>query len=132
MKFDAAKGVLSRVQTVPTIPEGFKGTSHTAEVVVHPNGKFVYGSNRGHNSIAVFTFDESKGELTPVQHQGQNIKTPRNFNVDLTGNFLLVGNQDSGSIIVFRIDLKTGKLEPTGESAAVGSPVCLRMMYVTP
>ncbi|MCS6978207.1 MAG: lactonase family protein [Gemmatales bacterium] len=125
-RYDAAKGTLTEIQTVTTLPHEVRPGYTTAEVVVHPSGKFVYGSNRGHNSIAVFTVDEATGKLTPAGHQGQGIKTPRNFNVDPTGRFLLVGNQDGDSISVFRIDPTSGALTPAGEPVAVPRPVCIR------
>jgi 6-phosphogluconolactonase len=127
-KYDAQKGALEELQTVPTLPKDFTGKSWTAEVQVHPSGKFVYGSNRGHDSIAVFTVDEKTGKLTAAGHQNSGIKTPRNFAIDPTGTYLLVGNQDGDSIVVFRIDPKTGELKPTGHSAKVFAPVCLKMM----
>jgi 6-phosphogluconolactonase len=125
--YDAARGALTPLQTVTTLPKPFKGAS-TAEVVVHPSGKFLYGSNRGHNSIAVFTIDAKTGKLTPAGHQSAGIRTPRNFVVGPTGAWLLVANQSSDSIVVFRIDRATGKLEPTGHTVEVFSPVCIRMM----
>ena len=100
----------------------------TAEVQVHPSGKFLYGSNRGHHSITIFSIDQSTGKLTAVGHQGQGIKTPRNFGIDPTGNFLLVANQDGNSVIVFRINQATGQLEATGSSIEVGSPVCVKFL----
>ena len=106
--YDAEKGVLKPVQTIDTLPKDFKGQSWTAEVVVHPTGKFVYGSNRGHNSIAVFTVDPKTGTLTAAGHQAKDIKTPRNFIVDPTGKYLLVANQDGDSVIVFQINPETG------------------------
>jgi 6-phosphogluconolactonase len=129
MDYDAEKGVLTKKQTISTLPEGAdrKGAS-TAEVQVHPSGKFVYGSNRGHNSIAVFAVDEKTGELKAVQNQGEGIKTPRNFGVDPTGKFLLVANQDGDSIIVFAIDPKTGELKPTDVKVEVGKPVCVKFV----
>jgi 6-phosphogluconolactonase len=126
--YDAQRGVLKPVQTVTALPKGFKGKSWTAEVVVHPSGKFVYGSNRGHDSIAVFSVDAKTGQLTPAGHQSDRIKTPRNFAIDPTGAWLLVANQASDSVIVFRIDPDTGRLEPTGHAAEVPVPVCVRMM----
>jgi 6-phosphogluconolactonase len=126
--YDAKRGALKPVQTVTTLPEGFKGKSWTAEVVVHPSGKFVYGSNRGHDSIAVFRVDAKTGQLTPAGHQSDRIKTPRNFAIDPTGAWMLVANQASDSVIVFRIDPDTGRLEPTGQAAEVPVPVCVRMM----
>jgi 6-phosphogluconolactonase len=125
--YDGDRGVLTILDTVPTLPKPHKGNS-TAEVVVHPSGKFVYGSNRGHNSIAIFRVDEATGKLTPAGHQGEGIKTPRNFVIDPTGRFLIVANQDSNSLVVFRIDAKTGALAPTGVRVAVPVPVCVRMM----
>jgi len=102
-QYDADKGQLSTLQTITTLPEGVtdrKGMS-TAEVVVHPSGKFLYGSNRGHHSIAAFAIDQSTGKLTAIGHQGKGIKTPRNFNIDPTGHYLLVANQDGDSVVVF-------------------------------
>lgn len=132
-QYDAAKGVLTPQQTISTLPEGVtdhKGMS-TAEVQVHPSGKFLYGSNRGHHSIAIFSIDLATGKLTAVGHQGQGIKTPRNFGIDPTGNYLLACNQDSDSVIVFRIDQTTGKLEPTGSTVSVGTPVCVKFLPLT-
>jgi 6-phosphogluconolactonase len=129
MRYDPAKGVLTPVQSVPTLPKAVKGNS-TAEVQVHPSGKFVYGSNRGHNSIAVFTVDQATGKLTPAGHQGMGIKIPRNFGIDPTGKYLLVANQGSDSIIVFEIDQQTGALKPTGQKVEVGRPVCVKFMAV--
>jgi 6-phosphogluconolactonase len=121
-------GTLNEIQTVSTIPgETQKGYS-TAEVVVHPSGKFLYGSNRGHNSIAVFKIDESTGKLTPGGHASSGIKTPRNFAIDPAGQYLIVANQDGHNLIVFRINEQTGELTPTGHTAEVTSPVCIRMM----
>lgn len=125
-RYDPAKGTLTEIQTVTTLPHELRPGYTTAEVVVHPSGKFVYGSNRGHNSIAVFTVDEATGKLTPAGHQGQGIKTPRNFNVDPSGRFLLVGNQDGDSVSVFRIDAQSGALTPVGEPVSVPRPVCIR------
>ena len=129
-QYDADKGVLTPHQTITTLPEGVtdrKGMS-TAEVQVHPSGKFLYGSNRGHHSIAIFSIDSATGKLTAVGHQGQGIKTPRNFGIDPTGNYLLVANQDGDSVIVFRIHQSTGQLEPTGSTIAVSSPVCVKFL----
>jgi 6-phosphogluconolactonase len=91
---------------------------------VHPNGKFVYASNRGHDSIAVFAFDASEGKLTCVENQPTQGKTPRHFAIDPTGQWLLAENQDSGSVVVFHIDAKTGRLSPTGQTVPIGAPTC--------
>lgn len=119
--YDATTGTLTKLETVSTLPGDFKGNS-TAEVRVHPTGKFVYVSNRGHDSIAVFAVKEN-GTLEPLCHVGTGGKTPRNFN--LCGNFLLAANQDTGNVVVFRIDEKTGSLTPTGLSIKVPMPVCV-------
>jgi 6-phosphogluconolactonase (cycloisomerase 2 family) len=128
--YDPAAGALSERQTVGTLPRDFNGTSATAEVVVHPNGKFLYGSNRGHDSIALFTIDGKTGTLTPAGHQPTRGKRPRNFALDPTGTYLLAANQDSDTVAVFRIDQKTGRLEPVGEPVRVPRPVCLRMVTI--
>ena len=125
--YDGKKGTLAEVQTIPTVPKGWKGGS-TAEVVVHPSGKFVYGSNRGHDSIAVFAVDAMSGKLTHVENQAKGVKTPRNFAIDPSGKYCLVANQDSHSVIVFRVDPETGKLSPTGVKVEIDQPVCVRFL----
>jgi 6-phosphogluconolactonase len=125
--YDPDKGVLTPIQTISTVPAGYKKGS-TAEVVVHPSGKFVYGSNRGHDSIAIFRADEKTGKLEAVGHQGKGIKTPRNFAIEPTGKYCLVANQDGDSVIVFEVDQKTGELTPTESKASVGKPVCVRFL----
>lgn len=126
--YDAAKGELSELQSISTLPESSGAKNSTAEVVVHPSGKFLYGSNRGHDSIAVFAIDPSTGKLTAAGHQGEGIQTPRNFVIEPGGRFLLVANQAGDNLLVFRIDPNTGALTPTGNRAEVGSPVCIRML----
>ncbi len=129
--YDAKRGLLSEVQTITTLPEGkFPGNS-TAEVQVHPSGKFLYGSNRGHNSIAAFAIDAETGRLTPLGNQSTLGKTPRNFGIDPTGAFLLAANQDSDTIVVFKIDPETGKLSPTGHQAEVPMPVCVKFLPIS-
>lgn len=127
---DQAKGALTTLQTISTLPEGesvIAGYS-TAEVQVHPSGKFVYGSNRGHNSIVVFAVDEPSGRLTYVEHEPTQGNTPRNFGIDPSGRYLLAANQRSDSVVVFRIDQQTGGLTPTGHKVDVGAPVCVRFV----
>lgn len=131
MKYDARKGALTKMQTLPTLPKGWKGGNSTAEVQVHPSGKLLFGSNRGHNSIASFKVDPKTGKLTPTSHQGEKISTPRNFGIVPSGKFLLVGNQSSDSVIVFKINPENGALTSTGEKVEVGSPVCIRFMAVS-
>jgi 6-phosphogluconolactonase len=119
-------GVLRDVQTTSTLPTGEtvqRGFS-TAELSVHPSGRFLYGSNRGHNSIAVFTIDRLTGKLTLVQVESTQGKTPRHFVIDPTGAWLLAENQDSDTVTVFRIDQSNGRLTPTGQQLAVPVPVC--------
>lgn len=125
--FDPAKGTLTELQTISTVPEGFEKGS-TAEVVVHPSGKFVYGSNRGHDSIAVFHCDPATGKLAAAGHQGEGIKTPRNFNIDLTGKWLLVGSQSGDNVAVFKIDQTSGALTPTGNKIEIAAPVCIKFL----
>lgn len=125
---DTATGKLTTLQTISSLPDGFSGNNSTAEVVVHPSGKFLYGSNRGHNSIVALAIDQQTGKLSLVGHQGDKIKVPRNFAIDPTGKFALVGNQDGDSVVMFRVDQETGKLLVTGQSIQVGKPVCVRFL----
>lgn len=127
-KYDADKGTLTEVQTITTLPEPVKPGYSTAEVVAHPSGKFLYGSNRGHDTIAVYTVDAETGKLTLVENEPTQGKTPRNFAVDPTGTYLLAENQGSDSIVVFKIDQATGKLEATGHKVEAPSPVCVRFL----
>jgi 6-phosphogluconolactonase len=128
MKYDPEKGALTKIESYSTLPgEPVKGNS-TAEVVVHPSGKWVYGSNRGHDSIVCFSIDEKTGELKPVGWQNKGIKVPRNFAIDPTGKFMIVANQAGNSAVLFKINQSTGELEPTDQKIEVGSPVCIRYM----
>ncbi len=124
--FDATKGSLTEIQTISTLPADFQGNTSTAEVQVHPSGKFLYGSNRGHDSIAIFGIDGATGKLAPIGHESTQGKVPRNFGIDPTGTWLLAANQNSDSVVVFRIDSKTGTLKPTGQTVEVGKPVCVK------
>ena len=126
--YKPASGTLTDIQTITTLPNGFEGSNSCAEVRVHPNGKFLYGSNRGHDSIVVYQIDSAKGTLTFVEHETADIKTPRNFNIDPMGKFCLVANQGKNSVVVFQIDQETGALEPTGYKISVGRPVCVRFL----
>jgi 6-phosphogluconolactonase len=124
--YDAAAGMLAEQQTVSTLPAGFEGGNTTAEVAVRADGRFVYGSNRGHDSLAIFAVDATTGRLTPAGHQPTLGKTPRHFAIEPSGRYLLAANQDSDSVAVFRIDAATGGLEPVGRPVSVPSPVCVR------
>jgi 6-phosphogluconolactonase len=124
--YDSTPGTLTEIQTVPTLPNDFEGDNTCAEIRVHPTGRFLYGSNRGHDSVAVYRIDPADGSLAFVEHETAGIKTPRNFNIDPTGVFCLVANQGSDSVVVFRIDQPTGALTPTDQRISVGRPVCIR------
>lgn len=125
--FDPKRGTVRDLGAVSTLPADFKADTSTAETVVHPNGKFAYVSNRGHDSIAVFAVDKGNGRrLKPAGHVKSGGQTPRNFNIDPTGSWMLVGNQRTNDVHVFRIDKKTGMPSPTGQVLKVGAPVCIR------
>jgi len=126
-RYRAKRGRLKTLQTVSTVPHSVEGNS-TAEVLVHPSGKFLYGSNRGHNSIAMFRINEKNGKLTALGHESTRGSTPRNFGIDPTGQFLLAANQQSDNVAVFRIDQDTGKLKFTGNEIKLSKPVCVRMI----
>jgi len=127
--YNSKAGVLTAIQTISTLPKEFKGDNSTADIHVHPSGKFLYGSNRDQgNSIAIFAIDAQTGKLTPAGHQSHQIKTPRNFGIDPTGTYLLAANQSSNRIVEFRIDQKTGALTPTSNVAEVPLPVCVQFM----
>ena len=126
--YDGDRGALKELQTVSTLPGDFQQGYSTAEVQVHPSGKFLYGSNRGHDSIAIFAIDPATGRLTSAGHQPTGGKTPRNFGIDPTGSYLLAANQDSDTIVVFRIDPQSGQLTPTGSKVDVPMPVCVKFL----
>jgi 6-phosphogluconolactonase len=125
--YDGRRGTMSELGSVPTLPADFKGASSTAEIEAHLSGKFLYGSNRGHDSIAIFAVGDD-GNLRPLGHQSTQGKTPRGFGIDPTGAWLVAANQGSDTIVVFRIDPETGGLKPTGATVNVGSPVCVKFM----
>lgn len=123
--FDAAAGVLKAFQTVSTLPKDFTGENDGAEIHVDPRGKFLYSSNRGHDSIAQFSIDQKTGSVTLVHTFSILGKTPRDFELDPAGTHLLAAGQDSNNIVVFSVDPASGELRPTGQSVAVPSPVSL-------
>ena len=125
--YDGNRGTLKENQTVPTLPADFSGANTCADIHVSPNGKFLYGSNRGHDSIVSYRIDK-KGKLEFIEHTSTGGKTPRNFAIDPTGKFLLAANQNSDSVVVFRIDEKSGKLTASGIKAQVPMPVCLKLI----
>ncbi len=122
--WDSRRGTLKEIQTVSTVPGAVEKGFSTAEVYVHPSGKFVYGSNRGHHSIVAYASDPKSGKLTLIEHQNTQGKTPRHFAIDPKGKYLLAENQDTHNVVVFRINPETGKLTLTDERLEVGSPVC--------
>lgn len=124
--WDQQKGTLQEIETVSTLPEGFTGTNSTADLHVHPNGRFVYGSNRGHNSIAAFALDEATGRLTPIGHAPTQGAVPRNFNLNPPGTILLAANQNSGTVVAFDVNARTGALTPTGAVSSIPVPVCVQ------
>jgi 6-phosphogluconolactonase len=122
--WDASAGTLKARGSISTLPTGFTGTSTTAEIAIHPSGRFLYGSNRGHDSIAVFRIADD-GSLTLVETQSTRGHEPRNFTIDPSGRWLIAANQNTNTLAVFRIDQTTGALTPSGPLASVGSPVSL-------
>lgn len=124
LEYDAKHGTLRETQTTSTLPEKYAGNSTCAEIAVHPSGKFVYASNRGHDSIAVFSAHKSSGLLTSVEQTPTRGKTPRHFVLDPTGAWLLAENQASDSVVVFKVNTRSGALTATGQSIEVPSPVC--------
>jgi len=124
-EYSPRQGTLTSLQTVSTLPKGFSGQNSCAEVAVHPSGKFVYGSNRGDDSIALFSIDAKTGKPTFIARESTRGKTPRHFALDPSGLWLLAENQDSNDIFVFRVDPASGRLAPVGERTEVGAPVCL-------
>jgi 6-phosphogluconolactonase len=126
--FDPQAGTLTPFQTLSTLPADVTDTTgfSTSEIVAHPTGKFLYASNRGHDSIAMYAVDETTGRLTFLGAEPTRGKTPRNFVIDPTGKFLLAGGQNSHTVTVFQIDADTGRLSFTGQSLDVPSPVCIR------
>lgn len=130
LKFDESQGTLTPMQTVPTLPDNFINGNTTADIHVHPSGRFVYGSNRGHDSIVIYKIQPGSGKLEFVGHEPTKGRNPRNFAITPNGMFLLAANQDSDDVVTFAIDQDTGKLEPTGAIAEAPMPVCLKFLPV--
>ena len=126
--FALGAGRLDPIQTVTTLPEEFDGTNYTADIHVAKSGKFLYGSNRGHDSIVIFSIDEGTGRLTYVDREPTRGEFPRNFAIDPSGSLMLVANQDSDTILTFRVDQQNGTLEHTGHMAEVPYPVCIQLV----
>jgi len=128
LAYDADRGAFKELQTISTLPGERRAGFSTAEVQAHPSGKFLYGSNRGHNTIVCYEIDPESGRLSLIEHEPTQGRTPRNFGIDPTGAYLLAANQASNSILVCRIDQKTGQLEPVGKPVPVPSPVCVKFL----
>ncbi len=126
--FDSAKGTLHEFQIISTLPKDFSGRNDDAEITVHPNGKWLFASNRGHDTIAVYAINPADGSLTSAGEFATGGKEPRHFTIDPTGKFLLAENQNSNSIAVFRIDSATGALTKASQAEDIPSPVCLTFM----
>jgi 6-phosphogluconolactonase len=126
--YDRSAGTMKELQTISTLPKDFSGVNNSAEIFVHPGGKFLYASNRGHDSIAVFAIDPKKGTLTAVELVSTLGKSPRGFAIDPTGAFLLAANENSNNAVLFRIDQKTGRLTHTGDDLKIPAPTCVVFM----
>jgi len=126
-RYDGARGTLREIQTLSTLPQGFEGASTCAAVQISPSGQFLYGSNRGHDSIVIYAIDQQNGTLTCIGHESTQGKTPRNFVVDPAGEFLLAANQDTDNVVAFRINPDSGELTATGHSVQVPTPVCVKV-----
>ena len=120
--------VLEKIETVSTLPIDNTIDNTTADIHISPDGKFLYGSNRGHNSLAIYSINQKNGSLGYIENQSIMGKTPRNFTIDPTGNYILVANQDSNNITIFKRNKSTGKLKPTGKEIKISRPVCLKMI----
>ncbi len=129
--YDSQTGALTPFQTNSTLPTGWSGQNTGAEIVMHPSGKYLYGSNRGHNSIVVYSVNPNNGTLAPVQFQSTGL-TPRNFAIDPTGAYCIVANQGSGTVVLYTIDPQTGKLTQTSQVLRLSQPVCIVPFFVQP
>jgi 6-phosphogluconolactonase len=129
--YDAQSGQLSTIQTVSTLPEGFEGDNSCAEITISNDGKYVYGSNRGHDSIVVYAVDEQSGKLTSIQHISVQGGHPRHFALTPSGRYLLAANRDTNNIATFVVDQASGELTFTGNNVSVSKPVCVQPVYIT-
>lgn len=128
LRYDAATGALTPRRTISTVAAGRTERNAPADVHVHPSGRFLYMSNRGHDDVAAFAIDATTAELRPLQHAATGGRWPRNFALDPSGRFLLVANQRSDGIVTHRVDARSGRLTPTGHTLAIPAPVCLRFV----
>lgn len=126
LAYDDATGRLNVADTVNTLPEDYHGDNSCADIHISPDGKFLYGSNRGHDSIAVYSIDQSHGRLELLEHVHTGGGHPRNFALSPDGQFLFAANRDSNNIVTFRRDAGTGRLKPTGDELHISKPVCIK------
>ncbi|SDD90060.1 6-phosphogluconolactonase [Paenibacillus sp. UNCCL117] len=124
-RYEAEAGELTAIETVPTLPKDYAGTSYCADIHIHPSGKVLYGSNRGHNSIVVFAIDRATGRLTLLQHEPTQGDFPRNFGLTPDGAYLVAANQNSDSLVTYKVDPEQGTLTPTGFSLTIPRPACV-------
>jgi 6-phosphogluconolactonase len=127
-RYDAENGILSELESVSTLPAGFNSPSFCADIHLTPDGRYLYGSNRGHDSIAIFRVDANTGRLQPAGHEKRGINWPRNFIIDPTGKYLLAANRKGNSVLCFTIDRDSGALSPTGHKTEIPAPVCLKLI----
>ena len=128
--YNHSDGSIKEIETQSTLPDDFGGTSYCADIHVSPDGNFLYGSNRGHNSIVIFSIDKNTGRLSKIDHQSVKGEWPRNFMIDPSGQFLLVANQHTDNIVVFKIDKDSGLLKSNGVEVKVSKPVCLKIKAI--
>jgi len=126
--YDGNQGQLSEIQTVPTLPADYEGPNACADIHISPDGQFLYGSNRGHDSIVAYRIDAAGGRLSYVEHSSAGGKHPRNFAISPDGRFVLVANRDTDNVAVFRRDEETGRLTTTGSELSVSKPVCIKFL----
>ena len=129
--WDSARGRLGALQTVSTLPPDYKGNNTSAEVRIHPNGRYLYASNRGPNDIAIFAVNPADGTLRLLGFESTRGKGPRDFALDPTGGFLFAANQDTDTVTVFRVNADTGLLSYTGQTLSVGTPICVKFLAVS-
>jgi 6-phosphogluconolactonase len=126
--YNRERGTVHEIQTAAALPDSFTGRNTCADIRVDPSGRFLYGSNRGHDSIVIYRIDDSNGKLALIAHESTRGRTPRNFIIDPTGTFLFAANQDSDSIVQFGIDQQSGRLTHSGQVTTAPTPVCLKIL----
>jgi 6-phosphogluconolactonase len=124
-RYDPERGTLQPLKVIPSLPDTYTGNSRASEIAVSADGRFVYASNRGYDSIVSFSVDQDTGRLSPVEWTPPQGKTPRFFALSPSGSFLYAANEDSDTIVTFRVDKASGKLTPTRQTIKTGSPVCI-------